>query len=274
MKRTIVSALALSGALVLGACGSATNDTAAGTKAAATSEAPAAATAKVGDTVDLAELATKSTDAVKAKGTAHMSMKTAGQGAGTIEADADYSGTSPKMTMTVSESGEDFQMVYIDKVMYMGGDSFTELTGGKKWIKIDPKGDDAMSQMMGPMLSQMETTVANPAEQLKQFAGAKAKVTKVENGVTTYQITLTKAQLSEMVKKQTAGLPGVTEEALKQMPNGVTYDMSVDAEGLPTTVAMDMGGEKISITYSKWGEPVSVKAPAASEVGTFEMPTS
>lgn len=272
MKRTILTALALSGALALGACGS--TDAGTGSAAGTSQEAPAAASAKVGDTVDLAELATKSSAAVKDKGTAHMSMKTAGQGAGTIEADADYSGDTPKMTMTVTADDGAFEMVYIDKVMYMGADDFKEMTGGKKWLKIDPQGDDAMSKMMGPMLSQMETTVANPAEQLKQFEGAKAEVTKVENGVTTYKVTLTKQQLSDMVKKQAAGLPGVTEEALKQMPEGVTYDMSVDAEGLPTTVAMDMGGDNnITITYSKWGEPVEVKAPAASEVGTFQMPT-
>ncbi|MBM6400143.1 hypothetical protein [Phycicoccus sonneratiae] len=272
MKRSILSALALSGALVLGACGSATNDTAGGSKAAATSEAPAAASAKVGDTVDLAELATKSSAAVKEKGTAHMTMQAATSG--TIEADADYSGDSPKMAMTVSESGDTFQMVYLDKVMYMGGDSFAEMTGGKKWIKIDPQGDDMMSKMMGPMLDQMESTVANPAEQLKGVEGATATVTKVADGVTTYQVKLSKEQLAAMVKKQAAGLPGLTEEALKKVPDGVTYDMSVDAEGLPVTVAMDMGGEKMTITYSKWGEPVEVKAPAASEVGTFQMPTS
>ncbi|MBT9256369.1 hypothetical protein KMZ32_17660 [Phycicoccus sp. MAQZ13P-2] len=276
MKRTVLSVLALSGALVLGACGSSTNETSTGSGSSSSSAAAQetkAPTARVGDTVDLKTIAEQSSAAVKAKGTAHMTMKTTGQGAGTIEADADYSGDSPKMVMTVDEAGESFQMVYLDKVMYMGADSFKEMTGGKKWLKIDPSGDDPMSQMMGPMLDQMESTVANPTEQLKDVEGAEAKVSKVENGLTTYQVTLTKEQLSAMVKKQ-SGLPGLTEEALKQVPDGVTYDMTLDAEGLPVTVDMDMGGEKMSITYSKWGEPVTVEAPPASEVGTFEMPTS
>lgn len=275
MKRTVLSVLALSGALVLGACGSSTTETSAGSGSSASSSAvqeSKAPTAKVGDTVELKTLAEQSAAAVQAKKTAHMSMTTGSEG--TIEADLDYSGSSPKMAMDMSESGQSFKVVYIDKVMYMGGDTFKEMAGGKPWIKIDPSADDAMSKMMGPMLSQMESAMANPTEQLKDVEGVKGTVTKVEDGVTTYEVKLSKEQLAEMVKKQAASMPGVTEEALKQMPDGVSYEMSFDAEGLPQTVTTDLAGQKLVMTYSKWGEPVTVEAPPASEVGTFEMPTS
>ncbi|WP_030526803.1 hypothetical protein LG324_17635 [Phycicoccus jejuensis] len=275
MKRTVLSVLALSGALVLGACGSSTNETSSGSGSAASSSAAQetqAPTAKVGDTVELKTLAEQSAAAVQAKKTAHMSMTTGSEG--TIEADLDYSGSSPKMAMDMSESGESFKVVYIDKVMYMGGDTFKEMAGGKPWIKIDPSADDAMSKMMGPMLSQMESAMANPTEQLKDVEGVTGTVTKVENGVTTYEVKLSKEQLAEMVKKQATSMPGVTEEALKQMPDGVSYEMSFDAEGLPQTVTTDLAGQKLVMKYSKWGEPVTVEAPPASEVGTFEMPTS
>ncbi|GIL37411.1 hypothetical protein [Phycicoccus sp. DTK01] len=275
MKRTVLSVLALSGALVLGACGSSTNETSSGSGSAASSSAAQetqAPTAKVGDTVELKTLAEQSAAAVQAKKTAHMSMTTGSEG--TIEADLDYSGSSPKMAMDMSESGESFKVVYIDKVMYMGGDTFKEMAGGKPWIKIDPSADDAMSKMMGPMLSQMESAMANPTEQLKDVEGVPGTVTKVENGVTTYEVKLSKEQLAEMVKKQAASMPGVTEEALKQMPDGVSYEMSFDAEGLPQTVTTDLAGQKLVMKYSKWGEPVTVEAPPASEVGSFEMPTS
>ncbi|MGG5260682.1 hypothetical protein [Phycicoccus avicenniae] len=278
MKRTIVSALALSGALVLGACGSATNDTGTGSKAAATSEAPAAATAKVGDTVDLAELGAKSQAATQAKRTSHMTMDMGSQGK--AEADVDYSDGATKMSMSMDAEGEKLQIVYADKVMYLGGDSFAELAGGKKWIKIDPKGKDMMSQMMGPMIGQMESSMSNPAGELANLKGTKATVTKVENGVTTYEVKLTAEQMKEMVKKQASGIPGVSEDALKQMlesnamPDGLTYELSIDAEGLPTKVVAGLKGQAVTMEYSKWGEPVDIKVPAASEVGTFEMPTS
>jgi hypothetical protein len=270
MKRTIITALALSGALALGACGSTDADT--GTKAGTSQEAPAAASAKVGDTVDLAELATKSSAAVKAKGTAHMTMDLGAEGA--AEADLDYSGAAPTMAMTMTASGEKIQLVYVDKVMYMGGESFAQMSGGKKWIKIDPNGKDAMSQMMGPMLDQMESSMSNPADQLKNFKDVKATVKSVEGGNTTYTVKLTKEQLAAAVKEQTGALPGVTEESLKQMPDGMSYDMTLDKDQLPVSITMDVSGQSMKMTYSKWGEPVDVKAPAASEVGTFELPTS
>ncbi len=114
------------------------------------------------------------------------------------------------------------QIVYLDKVMYMGGDSFAEVTGGKKWIKIDPEGEDLMSKSMGPMLGQMESAIGNPADALKAYEGAKATVTKVEDGAVTYSVKLTKEQLAAGVKAQAAGIPGVTEEALKQLPDAAS----------------------------------------------------
>lgn len=274
MKRTVLSVVALSGALVLGACGS---DAAPTGAKASTSASPSAAAeasgAKVGDVVALSDLAEKSSAAVKEKGTAHMTMTA--PGAGEIEADVDFSGASPKMSMSVAQEGESVDMVYVDKVMYMGGESFTELTGGKKWIKIDPDGDDMMSKMMGPLLGQMESSMGNPAEQLKAYGDADAKVTAVKDGITTYEVTLTKAQLSKAMKSQEEALPGLSEEALKQIPDeGMTYSMSVDETYLPTTLEMELSGQAIDMEYSKWGEPVDITAPKASDVGTFEIPTS
>ena len=271
MKRTILSALALSGALALGACGSTTAGTGASTGTSA--EAPAAASAKVGDTVDLAELAARSSAAVKDKGTAHMTMDMGTEG--TMEADVDYGGEGPRMAMTMTTSGETLQMVYVDKVMYMGGASMAEMTGGKTWIKIDPAGDDMMSKMMGPVLTQMESAMGNPAEQLTVYKGAEATVKSVEGGVRTYTVTLTKEQLTAAMSAQKEALPGLDEEGLKQIPEkGVTYDLSLDADDLPVAMSMDVSGQALTMTYSKWGEPVDVAAPAASDVGTFELPTS
>lgn len=272
MKRTVLIVAALSSALVLGACGSATSPTAAPAKSSAAASAEAAPTdAKVGDTVPLKDIAAKSSKAVEEKGTAHLTTTT--KDAGATEADVDFTGSSPTMKMTMTEQGDTVDMVYVDKVMYMGGDSFTEMTGGKRWIKIDPKGEDMMSKAMGPLLSQMESSMGNPAEQLEAYGDAQAKVTKVEGGVTTYEITLSKAQLAAAVKKQTEALPGITEKALEKIPaEGLTYTMSIDADALPVTFSMDLAGEQLEMSYSKWGQKVDIEAPAASEVGTFQMP--
>lgn len=270
MKRTILTALALSGALALGACGS--TDTGAGS--GTSQEAPAASAAKVGDTVDLAELATKSSAAVKDKGTAVVTTEMGGDG--TMEGGVDFGGKSPAMSLNLTlESGnQSTQVVLLDGVMYMGGDDYVELTGGKRWIKIDPEGKDMMSQMAGPMLEQMGSAFGNPAEALKAYEGAKGTVTKVEDGAVTYSVKLTKEQLAAGVKAQAAGIPGITDKALEQLPDGVTYEMKLSDEYLPMTLQTDLGkGDKMTMIYSRWGEPVDIKAPAASEVGTFQMPT-
>ena len=275
MKRTVLSVLALSGALVLGACGSDTSPTAAPASASKPAASPSASAApagpEVGDEVPLADIAKASAAAVEEKGTAHLTMSASGSGE--TEADLDLSGSSPTMSMTISEQGETIEMVYVDKVMYMGGDSFAEMTGGKRWIKIDPEGDDMMSQMVGPLLGQIESSMGNPAEQLEAYADATATVKAIEDGVTTYEVTLTKKQLAAVLKKQPEALPGVTEQALKDIPaEGITYTMSLDADSLPVTLAMDLAGESVELTYSDWGKDVAIEAPKASEVGTFELP--
>lgn len=266
MKRTTLSAAVLAGALALGACGSATTNGAATNKAEQT-----VTTAKVGDEVALADLTTASMEAVKAKRTAHMTMAMGSQG--TVESDIDYGadGKTPSMAMTMTAEGQSFQMVYVDKVMYMGGEMFAQMAGGKKWIKISADGTDQMSKMMGPMLSQMESSMSNPVQSLAGVQGLKAKVTKVEGDSTTYAVTLTKAQLTELAKKQ-SGLPGADEQSLSSVPATVTYDMTLGKDGLPQKMDMKLGAESMTMTYSKWGQPVKIAAPPASEVGTFSMP--
>ncbi len=50
--------------------------------------------------------------------------------------------------------------------------------------------------------------------------------------------------------------------------------MKLSDEYLPMAVQTDLGnGDKMTMLYARWGEPVDVAAPAASEVGTFQMPT-
>lgn len=278
MARTVLSVLALSGALVLGACGTQSAGTGAGTAAtaasasAAGSSSKAGSSAKVGDLVPLKELATRCAAAVKAKGTAHLTTKAGASGE--MEADVDFRGSAPKMSMTTTEGGETVRMVYLDKVIYLGGDSMASMSGGKPWVKISAGGDDLMSQLMGPLLTQMQSSTGNPAEQLKAYGDVDATVKAASGGVTTYTVRLTRAQLEKAVQTQTQGMPGLSAGAVKQLPVGrVSYDLALDANNLPLSLTMDLGTSSVDVTYSKWGDPVRVTAPPASEVGTFRMPT-
>lgn len=266
MKRSF-AALAAVAALTLTACGSSSDTKTDSTAAAGSSQTSKAdvPSAKVGDEVDAAELAKKTTDALKAAGTAKMSMDGGAQKMSGVLSYKD--GVSYKMTMNIE--GEAMEMVYVDKVFYMGGAQFAKLTGGKKFIKIDPKGTDPMSKMMAPVLTVMEQA-ANPAEILSTLDGVKAKVIAVEGGTTTYETKMTAEQLKKATEKMFGS--DIPADALKSVSDQ-TLQQTVDAQGRLTKVTTK-GTESSTITYSDYGVPVDIKAPAASEVGTFEMPKS
>ncbi|MBM6404812.1 hypothetical protein JQN72_11210 [Phycicoccus sp. CSK15P-2] len=267
MKRTIHSVVALCGAMALAACGSTVADTGA---ESTPSQAPAATGVQVGDTVDLAELAESTAAAVEAQGTSHVTVAAGGDGSSEI--DVDYSSGSPAMSMTMTaEADEPVRMLLVDGVMYMTGDSVGEMTGGRSWIKIDPDGEDMMSRMMAPVLEQMASTV-DPAHQFIVFEGTEAEVIAVDADTVTYSVVLTEEQLDEALDTQAESIPGLTKEGLAQMPDGMSYEMTLDAEGLPLSMGMDIAGEAVTVTYSDWGKKVDIAAPPASEVGTFQMP--
>lgn len=268
MNRSILAVGALAGALALGACGTATAPQA-GT-AAASSAAPAAAqpSAAVGDVMALKDLAERSSAAIRAKRTVQVAQ-TVGDAA-TSTGQIDYAESGPRLAMTTNASGRQVDVVYTDGVMYLGGDSLSTLSGGKKWVKLDPDGTDLMSKMMAPVLTQMESSMSNPADQLKVFADVDATVSAVEDGATTYTIKLTQEQLAASVKAATKGLPGgLSDAAVARLADGLTYTMTVDAGYLPSEMVVDVPNGPVTVTYSKWGEPVTITAPAADEVGTF-----
>jgi hypothetical protein len=53
------------------------------------------------------------------------------------------------------------------------------------------------------------------------------------------------------------------------MPKVITYDVWVDAGSRPVKIASGLQGISIEMHFSRWGEPVHVVAPPASQVGTF-----
>ncbi len=267
MKITAVATAVLAATLGLAACGSADNGSDPGAKVGASSSSAAKGTgAKTGDTVDFADVMTKSAQAVKDKKTGHMSMDLASLGA--MEADVDYGSGSPAMSMTMEMSGQTMQILVVDKVFYMGGDMFSAMSGGKKWIKADPNGSDPFSKQLAPLFDQMDSMVANPAQQFADMKGVKATVAKTDSSSTTYDVKLTKDELSKLQ------LPGVGADAGKSLPDGIEYSITLDKDQLPTLVETQVQGQSVKVTMSKWGEAVKIAAPPASQVGTFALPKS
>ena len=55
-----------------------------------------------------------------------------------------------------------------------------------------------------------------------------------------------------------------------QIGDTITYDMYVDGKDLIRRAVMDVATAKTTIEYSKWGEPVTIDAPAADQL--IELP--
>ena len=278
MKRTILPVLALAGALALAGCGSTTTPASpsSGSSGATSSATPAAAqsaapTAKVGDTVDLAQVTARASAAMKKARTGHAVMAMGSQGS--LEMDMDLVSNSssvdidsPQGAMTVRKIGT---------VLYLGG--MPGMPPGKKWVKVDTASDDPMAKQLAPMLDSLNN-LSEPGAMMSAD-GVKATVIAAEGGTVTYKTTMTMAQLQEMsrkaMEKMSSGSPVPTPST--SASGDMVMTQTFDAAGLPTrvTVVTTQNGAKetMKVTYSKWGEPVSIQAPPASQIGTIPMPT-
>ncbi len=270
MKRPTVVVLTLSGALALGACASGGSSGRTASSAGASAGASAAVTVK-GPTVDLASLMATSSAAVRAKKTVHMVMSSGGSD---LVEDVRYDGSSSAVRMTMNESGHALTLVYIDKVLYMGGDLIASMAGGRTWVKIDPNGTDAFSQSMKSTVDAMASSAANPVEALATVTGVTATQVSKTATTTTYHVALSVDQLKAMVKSQASGIPGLSAQTASTATSGLTYDITLDRDNLPTTMRLTLGGQPATMTFTKWGEPVDISAPAASEIGRAVLPTA
>lgn len=264
--RSFSAALAgLALAATLGACGSETSG--AGTDSTAGSTPAAdAPKAKVGDEVDLAAVFKDTAAAMKAKKSYSFTGDAAdGALSGQMRVDGDK--TAMKLETTVE--GEKATILFIDGVMFMGG--MDDLPAGKTFIKIDPKGDDPMSKMMGPALSQMAES-ADPTAALAGIEGLKAKVIEVKDGTTTYETTVSAEQQMSMATKRLKdmGMADTPMPTPSVAMKPITVRQTIGADSLPTKVEVSGSPDStMTLTYSGWGAPVDVVAPAADKVATF-----
>ena len=268
MKRTTITAVTMAGAIALAGCGSSTGSTGSSGSTSSSSSSAAAAAVKSGDTVDLAPIMKKSSAAVLAKKTGHMSMSLGSTGS--VDADVDYSGSTTAMKMSMDAGGQKLEMIFAGKALYLGGAMATALGAGKKWIKIDPNGTDALSKQMAPLLTQMATAGQNPTQALAALQGAKATIASVDGSNTTYAVTLDKAQIAQVMKASGIESPGDTSAVT---PDSLAYSITLDGDSLPVKVVTTTAGVAATITFTKWGEPVDISAPPASEVGTVKLPS-
>lgn len=201
----------------------------------------------------------------KAK-SSHVEM-TIGMGGQSIKAEGDVAvGANPAdsaMTMTMDMgSSMKLDMRLVDQVLYM---NMGEMTGSK-YLKIDLTDEsNPLAKQYGEIMNQMD-----PAKQIDEL---KAAVTSFEKKGEPQTIDGVKAQpyrLEVDTSKMTA-LKDLPEAAAGQIPDKIAYTMFIGPDQLLRRMEFDLAGSKSTMDYSKWGEPVDIKAPAASEISDKDL---
>ncbi len=259
MKRTIIAVVSLSGALALAGCGASSPTTTAQPSTSASSTPSASTSSGTTSTTSAAVTPGATSDAVELGKRMGAAMVAAKSGKGTLSMSSsavNVSGTtqfvytSPTQadtTASMAMMGINLQVVSAGGVIYMKGLP-TQLTGGKEWVKVDPKGTDAMSKAM----REGGSTAGDPQTMVDALKGGTATVVDTNGGNTHYKITGTSQ-------------PGLTN---------ATMDITVDSQDRPVTSVVEAAGSTITVDYSDWGTPVTVSAPPADQIGTMSVPKS
>ena len=259
MRRSSGAALALAGLLALGACGSSDDGAGSSTakgpdKSSETSAAPS--TQAKGESVDAGDVATRMVDAMQKAGSGTMSMDTGGE-----KATGDFTYVDGKLQQhtTVPVEGSEMEIISVGDFVYLKG-----LPGqAKPWVKIDPSGDDPVSQMFKGIA---EGGISDPTKMAENLKGTQAKVTSTDGGNTTYEFTVDPAKALGDAAAPTPSPSASTP------PLSMTYVL--DGQDRPVTISTSVSGQAITVTYSDWGKKVVIAAPPADQVGPMSFPSS
>lgn len=187
----------------------------------------------------------------------------------TMTADESLKGTSLKdfavaLTMSIGSMG-DVEARVVGGVVYFNGAKLG-LPGSpsKPWVKVDLTDP---TNPLGAAFSKVASM--NPAELMKAFQSI-STLTKVGaesvDGVqaTHYKVTVDTSKATSML-----GMP--MDGHMASMPKTLTYDVWVDSASQPVKVLMNNPMFTVELHFSKWGEPVNVVAPPASQVSEFSF---
>lgn len=186
--------------------------------------------------------------------TAGVTVTTTGQVVG-------VTGETPTMAMemTVPEAGS-IEMRLVDGAIYM---RMGELTGDK-FVVIDPS---------DPTFDIGEIPDIDPARDVADMADALVSVTEVGepeviDGVEAhqYEVVVDLSKVTGTMREQMDKNVALAEAGGLTVPDQVTYQYWIGADGLPLRVIGEIAGVQTEMTFSNWGEPVDIQAPSADEI--------
>lgn len=164
-----------------------------------------------------------------------------------------------RLALKLQVLGMDAELRLLDQVLYF---DLGALTQGK-FAKID------LTDTSNPLVAQFGglTGQADIAAQFESLEGAitgfeKAGEPETIDGVKTqpYVVTLDTTKLADAQNQDKA-----------QIPESFTSTFFVGPDNLPRRMVVDVQGQALTFDLSKWGESVSIKKPADSEITTFDL---
>lgn len=283
MRKSLIAAGTLAFALVLGACG----------------EETTSGQASPGETfTNPASLVSAATASTEEKKSAHFTMDmNMGMMSSTGEGQGLFDGENSKMAMTMSmdmsamgQGTMDMEMRLLDNTMYMKVPNMPGVDKSKPWMKMDLDQLSGASGMdMSKMMEQNDPTKA--LEMLKDSGDITSTEESEVNGVPATKYTID-VDVQKMMSQYGNGMDQMFD-AQSMKVKTLPVDVWISEEQLPLKFRMNMGelmnsamessGQKmpkgmnfdnahVSMTYSDWGEPVTIEAPPADQVSDQKFP--
>lgn len=203
-------------------------------------------------------------DAQQKAGSYHFTLTSATpQGGLTGQGDVDSTADRPAVRTMIKNPSGTIESIVVDGLLYIKA---AALHTKKPWLKIDPSDKSGFGALAGQLGAS-----SDPAKILTALKDPKSfEVTGEQDvdGVATTHYVITVGS-----KKVFAAL-GLPKQlmAAAQLPDTFGYQMWVDADNLPrkTEQTLEISSQKVttSITFSAYGEPVTVQAPPPGQTTT------
>jgi len=175
------------------------------------------------------------------------------------QADMSYASSGLEMKASLQVSGQR------EKIRYVGGAMYLAMPGTTppgKFIKI---GSD--NPMLGQLIGRLEAL--RPQDFVKTLRQGIRSVrdlgtTRIAGEtVRHFRVTVSATPRQRALAKSLAGSV--------QVPKSIDEDIYLSRDNLIRRTVVDVSGQQMTVDYTRWGEPVHVKAPSAARV--IQMPT-
>ena len=161
------------------------------------------------------------------------------------------------LSMRGAALGGGGRIIVLDDIIYL---KLSAIARTDKFIKVDVSDpSDPMAQMFSQMMGQLDPS--KTFDVFDQVTRLQQRGTQEIDGVETthYVVTVDTKAVLQAQGMGTQMTPG-------QMPKTIQYDVWVDADNLVRKLSMDLQGNTVDMTLSRWGEPVEISAPPPSQV--------